>query len=45
MENNMAHKTKYIVKLTKGEREKLNKLLKTGKHAAAKELLSKVLFE
>tara|TARA_B110000116_G_scaffold15428_1_gene12507 strand:- start:382 stop:879 length:498 start_codon:yes stop_codon:yes gene_type:complete len=36
MENNMAHKTKYIVKLTKGEREKLNKLVKTGKHAAAK---------
>ena len=32
----MAHKTKYIVKLTKGEREKLNKLVKTGKHAAAK---------
>jgi transposase len=36
MENNMARKTKYIVKLSKSEREKLNKLVKTGKIAAAK---------
>ncbi|RTZ87914.1 MAG: IS630 family transposase, partial [SAR324 cluster bacterium] len=32
----MARKTKYIVKLSKSEREKLNKLVKTGKIAAAK---------
>ena len=27
----MAHKTKYIVKLSKDEREKLNKIVKTGR--------------
>ena len=32
----MAHKTKYIVKLSKDEREKLYKLVKTGKFAASK---------
>ena len=32
----MARKTKYIVKLSKSEREKLNKQVKTGKIAAAK---------
>ena len=32
----MAHKTKYIVKLSKREREQLTKLLKTGKVASAK---------
>ena len=32
----MARMTKYIVKLSKSEREKLIKLVKTGKHAAAK---------
>ena len=32
----MARKTKYIVKLSKSEREKLNKLVKTGKIAVAK---------
>ena len=36
MENNMARKTKYIVKLNKSERGKLNKLVKYGKIAAAK---------
>jgi len=36
MENNIARKTKYIVKLSKSEREKLNKLVKTVKIAAAK---------
>lgn len=32
----MAHKTKYIVKLSESERADLNKLAKTGKVAAAK---------
>ena len=32
----MAPNTKYIVKLSKSEREKLNKLVKTGKIAVAK---------
>ena len=32
----MAHKTKYIVKLSKDEREKLNKTVKTGLVAASK---------
>ena len=42
MENNMAHKTKYIVKLSKDEREKLNKIVKTGRVAAAKRQRSQI---
>ncbi len=36
MENNIARKIKYIVKLSKSEREQLNKLVKTGKITVAK---------
>ena len=39
----MARKTKYIFKLSKSERGKLNKLVKTGKIAVAKRYRAQIL--